>query len=225
VQRRLKSALTHLGAHCPPSLLHNLNATVSYLDAGRWMRDRGFDASSRMATREDVFDAVAATVADEQVLYLEFGVFKGDSMRYWSRRLGHPGAQLHGFDSFVGLPADWTAKERRGHFSTSGRTPGIQDPRVVFFKGWFEDTLPRYTAPPHERLVANVDCDLYSSATIVLYTIEPLLVPGAYLYFDEFHDRANERRAFDELLERTGMTFELVAASRELTHVAFRRTR
>ena len=225
MHERLKAALTHAGTHCPSSLLHSLNATVSYLDVGRWMRDHGFDAGLRVASREEVFEAVAAQVAEEQVLYLEFGVFEGESMRYWSRRLTHPGSHLHGFDSFVGLPADWTAKERRGHFSTSGETPAIADPRVVFFKGWFRETLPRYAPPAHERLVANVDCDLYSSAATALDTVEPLLRPGSYLYFDEFHDRANERRAFGEFLDRTGMRFDLVAASRELTHVVFRRSR
>ncbi|MCX2715910.1 hypothetical protein [Mycolicibacterium sp. J2] len=40
-------------------------------------------------------------------LYLEFGVFEGRSMRWWSEHLTMPGAALVGFDSFEGLPENW----------------------------------------------------------------------------------------------------------------------
>jgi hypothetical protein len=223
VQRLLKSALTRIGARCTPGALHRLDATLAYLHVGRWMRDRGFHVGSRSDSREDVFAAIVADVADENVLYLEFGVFEGESMRFWSRALRNPASQLHGFDSFEGLPESWTRSHERGRFSTNGRIPKIDDARVRFFKGWFERTLPAYEPPPHDRLVINVDSDLYSSADIVLRTLEPLIVPGTYLYFDEFHDRHHELRAFDELLDRTNAPFRVVAASRELQHVAFQR--
>jgi hypothetical protein len=221
--RAVKTALTRLGARCSPRTIHRLNAAVNYLEAGRWMRAHGFDAGRRVDTREQVFEAIAAEVRDEPVLYLEFGVFEGASMRMWSRLLRNEGSHLHGFDSFEGLPEGWSLAEGRGHFSTAGEPPRIDDPRVRFFKGWFEDTLPAYEPPPYERLVVNVDADLYASAALVLATVEPWLEPGAFLYFDELNDRAHELRAFDELLARTGMRFRVVAASRELAHVAFRR--
>jgi len=225
VQRLLKSALTRVGARCTPAILHRLDATLTYLHVGRWMRDRGFHVDSRCVLREDVFAAIAANVADEKVLYLEFGVFEGESMRFWSRALRNPGSRLHGFDSFKGLPESWTRGHERGRFSTGGRTPEIDDARVRFFKGWFDETLRTYQPPSHDRLVINVDSDLYSSADIVLRTLEPLIVPGTYLYFDEFHDRHHELRAFEELLDRMQATFRAVAASSELQHVAFQRIR
>jgi hypothetical protein len=198
---------------------------MTYLHVGRWMRERGFYVGSRCDSREDVFAAIAAKVADEKVLYLEFGVFEGKSMRFWSRALRNPGAQLHGFDSFEGLPESWTRGHERGRFSTGGRIPEIDDARARFFKGWFDQTLRTYEPPSHDRLVINVDSDLYSSADVVLRTLEPLIVPGTYLYFDEFHDRHHELRAFEELLDRANATFRVVAASRELQHVAFQRIR
>jgi hypothetical protein len=223
VQRAIKSGLTRLGTRCSRRTIHRLNAVVNYLEAGRWMRERGFDTGRRVDTREEIFELIAADVADEAVLYLEFGVFEGASMRTWSGLLRNPRAQLHGFDSFEGLPEGWSLDESSGHFSTRGDVPQIDDPRVRFFKGWFEDTLPAYEPPPHERLVVNVDADLYSSAALVLAAVEPWLEPGAYLYFDELNDRAHELRAFDEFLERTRMRFRTVAVSRELAHAAFRR--
>ena len=223
VQLRAKSALVRLGARCSRRTIHRLNAAVNYLEVGRWMHERGFEPDRRFARREELFDAVAAEVADERVLYLEFGVFEGEATRYWSSLLRHPEARLHGFDSFEGLPEDWSFVEGRGHFSTNGHLPEIADERVRFFKGWFEDTLPRYEPPEHDRLVVNVDCDLYSSAALVLETLEPLVVPGAFVYFDEFHHRHHELRAFDEFLERTGARFDAVAATPDLNHVVFRR--
>jgi hypothetical protein len=223
VQARAKSALTRLGARCSRQTIHRLSAAVDYLEVGRWMRAHGFEPDRRFARREDIFDAVAAGVADARVLYLEFGVYKGESMRYWSSLLRHPEARLDGFDSFEGLPQSWSLEEGRGHFSTNGRVPEIADERVRFVKGWFEDTLPGYEPPEHDRLVVNVDSDLYSSAALVLRTFEPLIVPGTLVYFDEFHARLHELRAFDEFLEQTGARFAAVAATPDLNHVVFRR--
>jgi len=43
-------------------------------------------------------------VRDKKVLYMEFGVAYGASIRYWSRELKNPTSVFHGFDSFEGLP-------------------------------------------------------------------------------------------------------------------------
>ena len=200
-----------------------LNAAVNYLEVGRWMRAHGFERHRGFGTRLELFDLIAADVADERVLYVELGVYEGASMRYWSSLLQNPDARLHGFDSFEGLPEDWTIGEGKGHFSTNGRVPEIADDRVSFFAGWFEETLPGYEPPEHDRLVVNFDCDLYSSAALGLSTLESLIVPGTYVYFDEFHDRHHELRAFDEFLERTGGRFEAVGATPHLSQVVFRR--
>lgn len=195
---------------------------VNYLSVGQWLRARGFEPR-RVGSREDVFRAIAGNVGDRRVLYLEFGVFQGESMRVWSALLRHPEAQLHGFDSFEGLPEEWSLEEGAGHFSTNGRTPEFDDSRIRLYKGWFEDTLPGYEPPPHDALVVNVDSDLYSSAALVLEHVGPHLRPGSFLYFDEFNHREHELRAFDEFLRKTGMRFEIVAATPELSQVAFRR--
>ena len=67
---------------------------------GRWMADNHFFVKERVPSREAVFGSVARRVRDLRVLYLEFGVWEGESMRWWSDALKHPGSHLHGFDSF-----------------------------------------------------------------------------------------------------------------------------
>jgi hypothetical protein len=214
---------TRVGELCSEDLLYRIDAGLNYLEVGRWMRSKGYDTSTRLRTREAIFDQIATEVGDRKVLYLEFGVWRGESIRYWSRLLKNPESHLHGFDSFEGLPDRWHARHGPGTFSTMGQPPTIDDGRVKFFKGWFHETLQGYSAPSHDVLVVNIDADLYSSATVVLTRLEELMSVGDYLYFDEFSDRHHELRAFDEFLARTETRFDFVTATRSLSNVAFRR--
>jgi hypothetical protein len=152
----LKYTLTKLGARCPEMLIHSLQGFVDYLEAGRWMNAHGYRTDRRFPYRTDLFDLAAQQMADRHVLYLEFGVAEGESLRYWSNLLRDPDARLHGFDSFEGLPSNWLATHKRGTFSTAGRMPVFDDPRVKLFKGWFEDTIPAYEPPHHDVLFVNL---------------------------------------------------------------------
>ena len=176
------------------------------------MRAKGYDTSRRFLRREELFDLVGKQVRDREVLYLEFGVFQGEATRRWSKLLLNPKSKLHGFDSFEGLPENWLPHRQKGCFATDGTIPRIDDSRVAFFKGWFNETLPTYKCPSHEVLVINVDADLYSSAICVLKALKNEIVPGTYIYFDEFADRENELRAFSEFVLDTEMRFELLGA-------------
>jgi len=183
------------------------------------MRDHDFDCP-RLISRESVFDQVADSVEHQHVLYLEFGVYEGHATRYWSQRLKHPETRLHGFDSFEGLPDAW-GPHKKGHFATGGQVPTIDDPRVQFFKGWFEQTLPNYVVLPHKVLVLLMDADLYSSTITVLRYLRPHIRKGTFIYFDEMHEMEHEPRAFDEFARESGLTFRAVAADRTLAHVFF----
>jgi hypothetical protein len=198
-----------------------LQALVNHMRIGRWMRDHGFQFDRALPDRWDVFDVMLQRVQDERVLYLEFGVFKGRTTRYWSARLRHPESVLHGFDSFEGLPEEW-AGHAKGHiFDAQGEIPVIDDPRVRFFKGWFNQVLPTYTVPPHDRLVLIMDADLHSSTTCVLQHLRPHIRPGTLIYFDEMNHPEHEPRAFDEFMRETGLKFKPIAADRTLTYAGF----
>ena len=187
------------------------------------MRAKGYDTSQRYSRREELFDLIAKQVGSREVLYLEFGVFQGDATRYWSKLLLNPSSKLHGFDSFEGLPENWLPQRQKGHFATGGAIPQIEDNRVKFFKGWFDESLPSYKCPPREVLVLNLDADLYSSTIYVLKTLKDEIAPGTYIYFDEFSNRDHELRAFDEFMTETGMNFSLVGVTDAMQHAVFRR--
>lgn len=220
----LKYWLTRAGELVSPTTIYNLDATLNYLEVGRWMHANGYDTGRRVERREQLFDIVAAQVAQCDVLYMEFGVYRGDTTRYWSKLLRNPRSKLHGFDSFEGLPENWLPQRPRGHFSLQGQVPVVDDRRIQFFRGWFEQTLAGYTLPEHDVLVLNFDADLYSSTIFVLNALERAIVPGTYLYFDEFNHRFHELRAFSEFTQRTGMRCSLLGATRWLDHVLFQRT-
>lgn len=216
----LKYLLTVIGARLSKRGLLQLQMVVNHLKLGRWMSDHGFVLAERARNRHAVWDAVAEKVRDRKVLYLEFGVWAGHSMRYWSRALKHPESILHGFDSFEGLPEEagrWT----KGQFTMGGQIPQIDDPRVRFFKGWFNEVLPGYTVPPHDVLVLNMDADLYSSTIYVLQHLRAHIKPGTFIYFDEMNHLDHEPKAFDEFVAETGRQFRPVCADRTLAFVFF----
>ena len=138
--------------------------------------------------RVQLYDAVAATLGDVPLQYLEFGVFRGRSIAEITKRFRHPEARFFGFDSFEGLPEAW------GHaapktFTTGGAIPAAADPRVSFVKGWFQNTLPDFLAAAsldrdHPVLV-HYDADLYTSTLFILTTLWHY-IPEYHFIFDEF---------------------------------------
>lgn len=220
---RFKELLTRVGARCSRRTLHRLGAAVNYLEAGRWLAEFGADTSRRFPDRLGLYDFIVERIGHRPVLYLEFGVYRGESLRYWSGKLAHPESRLVGFDSFFGLPADFNLTLRRGTFSTGGQPPAIDDPRVSLVQGRFEETLPGFVVEPGKVLVVHLDADLHASTSFVLRTLQGAIVPGSYLLFDEFSDRRHELRAFDEFLAESGQRYEFLAGDRTLARVAFER--
>ena len=218
-----KKFLTIAGAQMSSRWLHELQMVVNYMKLGRWMDDNDFQIERRVPDRFAVFAAVAEQVHDKQVLYLEFGVFRGESMRYWSRALKHPETRLHGFDSFEGLPEDFDADGpyMKGTFDVRGEIPQIDDSRVQFFKGWFDEVLPTYQLPKHEVLVIVLDADLYSSTLYVLRHLRPFITPGTFIYFDDMSRPDHEPRAFKEFIKESELGFRLIAADYSLNTAFF----
>jgi len=138
-------------------------------------------------------DVVLQTIGNRQMTYLEFGVALGVSMRSMISRFTHSESRFFGFDSFEGLPEDWvplpTVSWKEGAFSNQGNAPAIDDRRVEFVKGWFQNTLPPFLATgcvggPWPHLV-HYDADLYSSTLFILSTLWHHL-PEYYFIMDEF---------------------------------------
>jgi O-methyltransferase len=139
-------------------------------------------------------------IIDAAIDYLEFGVFEGESIQWWTRLNTHKSSRFFGFDSFEGLPQGWHGKKGKGYFDVCGRLPQVEDPRIKFVKRWFENTLPIFIRDFSVKnvLVVHIDCDLYGGAMLALVHLAPFMTKGTILIFDEFFDRENEFKAFTD---------------------------
>jgi hypothetical protein len=208
VKAATRLALLRAGRHVSSVQLEGFRSALSYLELGHWLKsDYTHCSPESAASKFALFEIAQRHITGHAPLYLEFGVYKGRSMRWWSQHLSQPDATLVGFDSFEGLPEDWRQGRESGHFKT-GEPPRIDDSRVSFQIGWFDNTLPKFAVPDHDQLIINVDSDLYSSARTVLQWAESYVRPGTLIYFDEFSDRDHERRAFDEWRAQSSFQFK-----------------
>jgi hypothetical protein len=171
----------------------NYNAALS-----QWLRNHEMKI---FATRRDLHQHVNEIIGGP-VDYLEFGVYQGDSIKMWTEINMQDQSRFFGFDSFEGLPEAWGKSMRAGAFNVGGQVPKIDDHRVSFVKGWFNDTLVPFmsTFKPRSRLVVHNDSDLYSSTLYLLTKLDPVLVTGSVLIFDEFYSSLHEFRAFQDYI-------------------------
>ena len=129
--------------------------------------------------------------------WAEFGTWKGHTAKIMLPFLPDEGT-LHLFDSYDGLSRDWGALPK-GSFKTE--PPVFDDPRVVMYNGWFENTVS--VLSDKNLSFIHIDCDLYESTLDVLWQLPPL-GGGTIILFDEYaHTLGNipvddEYRAFNE---------------------------
>ena len=127
----------------------------------------------------------------EPVLFLEFGVFRGESIRWFSRSFSNPNSLFFGFDTFAGLPEDWEVRNLpAGTFSCNGQEPLVDDSRVSFVKGLFSEALPKTidkikVAAEGRTVLVHFDADLFSSTLFILTFLWQWL-DRYYFLFDEF---------------------------------------
>jgi O-methyltransferase len=155
--------------------------------------------------------------------YLEFGVFKGESITKVAELNDNPDARFFGFDSFEGLPSDWNEKNPRGTFSVNGCVPRVTDPRITFIKGWFDQSLPLFLVDytPQAQLWIHIDADLYGSAMAALTMLNPHIRPGTIIVFDEIADLMNEFKALCDYQDMSGKKMDLIGSTQDCGQAAF----
>jgi len=155
-------------------------------------------------------------------LVLEFGVEKGASLRHLAsltKRI------VHGFDSFEGLPGDWSGtKEAKGAFNLRGRLPQVP-PNAQLHVGWFDATLPAFlAADPDPCALIHVDCDIYVSTVAIFSALRSRIGPGTVIVFDEYFNypgwRQHEYKAFQEFIAESGLAYRYLGFAAEKGHVA-----
>jgi O-methyltransferase len=158
------------------------------------------------------------------ITYLEFGVYRGESLRWWLTSISHPESRFVGFDTFTGLPERWRPTHPAGAFDTKGNLPDVSDPRCSFEVGLFQETLVRFIGGNDlsGQLVVNLDADMFTSTLFVLATLAPCLKAGDIIFFDEFSCPMDEFRAFEEFVRSFRVKYEVLGAVYGYTRVCIK---
>lgn len=124
--------------------------------------------------------------------------------------------KVYAFDSFEGLP-DTTVKDgyfKKGSFYTSidnfikiiKINTSVNNSSLEIIPGFYENSLNEELQSKIEiPSIIHIDVDLYSSCTLVLNFIKPILRPGTVILFDDWYcyppyPSNGERKAFEEFL-------------------------
>ncbi len=157
------------------------------------------------------FDRIGDVVGrDANLAYMEFGVWEGSSLRHWVSANTNPQSRFIGFDSFLGLPQQWRRRPA-GYFSVEGQTPDIDDPRVGYQIGWFNQTLCPWLAGEGGEIlkgrtpVVHLDGDLFHSGLYVLTRLHTVL-DRYHLLIDNYS--GGEARSLHDYLTAYGASFE-----------------
>jgi O-methyltransferase len=164
--------------------------------------------------RYELYEYIIKTQELEDAIdYLEFGVSRGVSFRWWMERIKHKDASFYGFDTFSGLPEDW-GPFKAGDMDNGNEPPEIDDTRHGFYQGLFQQTLIPFLATykSDKRKVIHMDADIYSATLYVLTLITPYLKPGDIIFFDEFNVPMHEFKAFSEWQKAFYVKVEVLGA-------------
>lgn len=186
-------------------------------DSYAFIKERLSDAvlfSNTMDLRRFAIDHVLKSDYNDK-LFLEFGVFRGRTLRLFADRLSADGAvePIYGFDAFEGLEEGWShANYPAGQFNLDGKMPKTRK-NARLIKGWVQDTLEEFLQSQSEKTIAfmHLDMDTYSPTRFVLEKTRSRCESGTVMLFDELYGypnwREHEYRALGEIYDESEYEF------------------
>ena len=123
---------------------------------------------------------------DPDFIYIEFGVFSGTSINFFSNKIKK---NIYGFDSFQGLKEDWLGTSvPKGTFDLNKKIPKLNN-NVIPIVGWIQDTLPKFLNEKQPKICfIHMDVDTYQSSKFILEKIKPFLINNSIILFDEIYN-------------------------------------
>lgn len=163
---------------------------------------------------------------NKPVNYLEFGVASGASIKWWVENYANPDSMFIGYDTFEGLPEDWSTEFKKGYFDQKGKFPEVNDSRCSFRKGVFQHSLRDSLSDIDfsKQLVLHLDADLYSSTLFVLTTLAPYFKPGDIILFDEFGGPIDEFKAWLDFCAAYYLKYEVLSAQNNFFQLSLKIT-
>jgi len=154
------------------------------------------------AARFHYFSGMFEKIGNLEGDIVECGVGWGRSLLYLSllSRLESKGRNIWGFDSFEGFPEpaneDVSPRDpKKGEWKTdiasvyqqlkeSGLDKLFIDTQITLIKGFFEDSLSKYTG--NKIALLHADADLYKSYKTIYDALFERVVPNGIIMFDEY---------------------------------------
>lgn len=225
---KLKGIFFRLGMHKvlpsgPLNFFANISALSKWVSSNKQCEFNDyyttkFNYSKRISLYEYV---IRNQHLDAEINYLEFGVSRGHSFKWWITHITNENARFYGFDTFSGLPEDW-GPFKKGDMNNENNPPQINDNRHYFYQGLFQQTLIPFLKQfnPEKRKVIHLDADLYSSTLYVLTQLTPYLRSGDIFFFDEFNVPMHEFKAFNEWSQSFYIKYKVLGAVNNFYQVA-----
>jgi len=180
---------------------------------------------------------LAWTVEREKLdgAYVECGVWRGGVaalIALVAQRAGNE-RKTHLFDSFEGLPRPTTEDKYQAHGyqlrqSDNDLTPiklyeasmedvmdfcfnqlNLDPTRVIFHKGWFEQSLLQARSEIGPIALLRIDADWYKSVRVCLEELYPQVVEGGYVILDDLGLYPGCNYALEEYCRRNGLNLEI----------------
>lgn len=172
-------------------------------------------------TRFELYEYIQTQyLQKDSVDYLEFGVFEGATIDFWCKLNQNPKSRFYGFDTFTGLPEEWKNLIGSRPISTwdcQGNLPKIDDKRVQFYKGLFQDTIDQFIQNyhPQENIIIHNDNDLYSSSLYLLTRLHDIIKKNTIIIFDEFNNVMDEFRALEDYCTAYNRKYTVIASTND----------
>lgn len=200
----------------------NMNSVSKILEERAWQESADYaQVQMRDAiifedpTKKHFYQYLQKKIFSENGLIAEFGVHKGYSTNIIADLF--PNKTIYAFDSFKGLPEDWSGTQfAQDHFLVD-ELPKLSE-NVELVIGWFEDTLEAFLENHKDPMAfINIDCDIYRSTKTVLDSLTGRIVSGTVIVFDEYFGYNNwqdhEYRAWQGFVQENKIRYRYIAVN------------
>ena len=162
---------------------------MNFRESAQYIDQHG--GSAMLLEKKNVFWKHGITSILPKGMLLEFGVFKGGSINYFSSVLSQQkdARRIYGFDSFEGLSEDWAGTHMSAStFDQGGNMPKV-NPNVTLIKGWVDETVPpfikEHLSSGEKIAFLHMDMDTYTPTKVVFELVVDLIQEGTVIVFDE----------------------------------------
>lgn len=199
--------------YSPKIINTNTNATSKQIDEGLYWPDRAHTmiGYKRLTNVQELFEDVIKNNIEGDLM--ETGVWRGGCTIFMKGMCEYykQNRKVYVADSFAGLPppnarypADvhdicHTFKELAISYDTvvnNFKKYDLYDDKVIFLKGFFEDTLKKDLDV--KLSILRLDGDMYSSTIQVLESMYDKVTDGGYVIIDDYGALSNCKAAVDD---------------------------